>query len=91
MKKVLIRITDFLCAVWYILIITVVISACTSNGEVKYDDLNKNMNSTILKIEVDSTKTPMEYKFYIKTIHSRYKELNVDPDWATIFKEGDRL
>lgn len=70
---------------------TILFLSCSNKDVIKYDDLNKNMNSTILKIDIDSTKTPIEYKFYIKTEHSRYKKLNVDPEWATIFKEGDQL
>jgi hypothetical protein len=75
----------------YVFFATLLITACTSKNQVKYDDLNRNINSTILKIEVDTLTNPYEYHFYIKKESGLYKELLVDPEWATIFKEGDRL
>jgi len=70
---------------------SLLIAACTSEDQVKYDNLNRNVNSTILKIEVDTLKNPYEYHFYVKKESGLYKELLVDPEWATIFNEGDRL
>ena len=67
-----------------------IVAGCSKTSE-GYDDLNKHVNSEILKITIDSTKTPIDYQFYIKDSHGRYKELSVDPDWAVIFEEGDDL
>jgi len=75
----------------FILMAFLVLSCSSEPNKIEYDNLNRNMDATILRIEVDSTQTPYEYIFYVKTLDSRYKELNVDPEWAIIFKEGDQI
>ena len=71
--------------------IALIVMGC-SKEKSPYADLNNHHSSEIMRIETDTINVDsIVYHFYLKNSYGNYETIQVDPDWAVLFEEGDIL
>jgi hypothetical protein len=72
------------------LLVALLAAAC-SMSFVKFDKIEENKGSIVLKIEHDSVGGIDAYTFFVRDSVGGIDKLTIDPDYAQFFAEGDTL